>query len=518
MSPRAVSTYSSILCSCNIRGWKRVWELFGLAPNDILNYNDRLIGRSGPDQKRAAWGNIERSRQRRSFSLRTSLVTVALKRRTNSRYRIRWHARGVAVTIGLVLLLPCTLHCAELPPEIQIDRLLVQAERESREEEHWSAVYTLQKALRLYQAHDFEIPTDFWFRQASAFHRAGMHEEALDTSSRYLMEAGRDGEHYQAALELLDASEVGLVEVRREQARARAAQERAERAAATERAAREKLASQARIQQESSIDLPRDVMKDGSEAPLMIRLPAGRICFGKENCRMVDVPPFAISKHAVTVEQFGHFARSTRYRTETERRRRVCLYRWPAENREDERNRAWRTAWTSQTDRHPVVCVSIADADRYARWLSDQTGQRYRLPGQAEWDYAFLAGTNVGQVKDMHPSRYPDLFANGDYEKPGFWECAQGDWEDDAVIGAVGSCSASPVGIWFESGNFEELVHTCSIYRNGKSVDGAYESLEGCKAVGSRSYFNGGVRNGLFFLSDRSPTHANVGFRVVRDL
>ena len=467
---------------------------------------------------------MEGSHQRRSILMRTTLVATALKRRTNRRYRIRWHARGMAVTIGLALFSPWMLHGAELPPQIQIDRLLVQAERESREEDHWSAVYTLHRALKLYHAHDVDIPTEFWFRQASAFNRAGMHEEALETSSRYLLEAGRDGKNYQAALELLDAAEVGLAEARRDQARAVAAQERAERAAAAERAAREKLATQARIQQESSIELPRDAMKDGGVAPLMIRLPAGRICFGKETCRMVDVPPFAISKHAVTVEQFRHFARSTRYRTGNERRKTKC---WEpgvstinpnsAEGR-DLRKRTWKTVSETQTARHPVVCVNLEDANRYARWLSDQTGRRYRLPGQAEWDYAFLGGTTIGQVENLHPSRYWDLFRQGDHEKPAFWRCVEeGSDENAVIIAPVGSCPLSAMGIWFEPGDFSEMLHTCNIYGNGKSADGAYEPLHGCRGVQTRSYFNG-TKSYPVRLSAGSPTHTHIGFRVVRDL
>ena len=63
---------------------------------------------------------------------------------------------------------------------------LVQAEREIRDGAPWSAVVTFERILAVCEAHGLEIPAEFWFRQAGVPQGAGLHERAVEASTRYL--------------------------------------------------------------------------------------------------------------------------------------------------------------------------------------------------------------------------------------------------------------------------------------------------------------------------------------------
>ena len=118
----------------------------------------------------------------------------------------------------------------------------------------------------------------------------------------------------------------------------------------------------------------RDTLKDGSQGPEMVWIPKGSFQMGSNDWdrtkpvhEVLITQNFAMGKFEVTFEEYDKFAKATgREKPDDEG--------WGRENR-------------------PVINVSWNDATAYAKWLSDETGENYRLPTEAEWEYAARAGT-----------------------------------------------------------------------------------------------------------------------------
>ena len=92
---------------------------------------------------------------------------------------------------------------AQLPPEIMMDRHLLQAEQMMAEEDHQAALDQMNQVVALQIEHDLALPDAFHFRYAQAAFLAGSISNALESVNRYLAAAGTDGEFYREALELL---------------------------------------------------------------------------------------------------------------------------------------------------------------------------------------------------------------------------------------------------------------------------------------------------------------------------
>jgi len=105
----------------------------------------------------------------------------------------------------------------------------------------------------------------------------------------------------------------------------------------------------------------------------------------------VTVARFAISETEVTRRQYAAFVDATKRRADD------GCFTYGFISFSDatlvDPAASWRNPGFEQTADHPVVCVSWQDAKDYAAWLTRKTGQTYRLPSEAEWEYAARAGT-----------------------------------------------------------------------------------------------------------------------------
>jgi formylglycine-generating enzyme required for sulfatase activity len=104
----------------------------------------------------------------------------------------------------------------------------------------------------------------------------------------------------------------------------------------------------------------------------------------------VCVDDFYIGKHEVTVGQFKKFVNDTGYDTEAEKGNGCDV--WTGSSWKAETNKNWRNVGFSQDDSHPVACVSWNDAVAFTDWLKNKTGKNYKLPTEAEWEYAARSG------------------------------------------------------------------------------------------------------------------------------
>ena len=96
---------------------------------------------------------------------------------------------------------------AQLPPAIQADRSLMEAERHMGTGDYAAAKAALERLLGLQAEHDVALPEAFWFTHAQVALQAGAYAEAVESVTRYLTTVGREGAQYREALALLDRAE-----------------------------------------------------------------------------------------------------------------------------------------------------------------------------------------------------------------------------------------------------------------------------------------------------------------------
>ncbi|MBM4036081.1 MAG: formylglycine-generating enzyme family protein [Planctomycetes bacterium] len=173
---------------------------------------------------------------------------------------------------------------------------------------------------------------------------------------------------------------------------------------------------------------------------------------------------FWMGKHEVTVGQFRRFVDATGYKTDAEKgtgfKGALVLAEGKVKLAEDA---SWRNPHFKQTDEHPVVCASWHDARAFADWLNvtdkaKPAGASYRLPTEAEWEYACRAGTTTWYQWGGDPDKGKGWCNAGDLTaKKTFEEATVFNWDDGFVYTApVGSFKANAFGLQDMQGNVWE--------------------------------------------------------------
>jgi len=102
---------------------------------------------------------------------------------------------------------------------------------------------------------------------------------------------------------------------------------------------------------------------------------------------------FYIQMTEVTVGQWRAFIQDTNYKTEAETGGGAWV--WTGKKWEKKSGYYWDNPGFSQAEDHPVTCVSWNDVQKFIQWLNQKEGETYRLPTEAEWEYACRAGSTT---------------------------------------------------------------------------------------------------------------------------
>lgn len=262
-----------------------------------------------------------------------------------------------------------------------------------------------------------------------------------------------------------------------------------------------------------------DVAATATRAPEMALVPAGKFRIGdvtgkgaseEQPAHEVNIgSAFAVGRYEVTVAEFGEFVKATQYKTDAERGNGCFTYRDASKDWSVINNTSWQSPNFKQDPNHPAVCVSWNDAVAYTQWLSQQTGERYRLPTEAEWEYVARAGTDT------------NYWWGNQSECDNANCCKTGQTWMTKQTRAVGSYAANPFGLYDTAGNVWEWTASeyAASYTGSETQSARADSENALRVVRGGSWYNFAIdtRAGLRGKNSAQDRFSTVGFRVARD-
>jgi formylglycine-generating enzyme required for sulfatase activity len=239
--------------------------------------------------------------------------------------------------------------------------------------------------------------------------------------------------------------------------------------------------------------------------------------------------PFLVSKREITVGEFRRFVDATGAKSAP-----GCRV-WSGGQWVQDHGRGWSDPGfaAAPRDDEPVVCVSWDDARAYAEWLSAESGKRYRLPSEAEWEYVARGGTSFPRYWGENDSR-EDLALSLACDNANVYDASAVDalrlpWPnarcDDraSALAPVGQHKPNAFGVYDIIGNAREWVMDCyTASYMGRPLDArAWTWQGGCELKGVRGgSWASRPRDARAPARGAEPTahrQSDLGFRVVRD-
>jgi len=244
--------------------------------------------------------------------------------------------------------------------------------------------------------------------------------------------------------------------------------------------------------------------------------------------RVKITKPFLLGRHEVTVGQYRRFTTDAGYQTQAETDGKggwgydpatgICSGRHVKFN--------WREPGFPQTDDHPVLNVTWNDAVAFCDWLSRKEGKRYRLPSEAEWEYACRAGTTTRYFHGNDPAGLPKVArlinATSDKEYANVQDQVHFLQAGESLTAQVGSYQPNPWGLYDMTGNVWEWTSDWygeDYYARSPASDprGPADGNVRVRRGGAWNTFPLYARAAYRNWNSPSTRCINLGFRVVRE-
>lgn len=234
----------------------------------------------------------------------------------------------------------------------------------------------------------------------------------------------------------------------------------------------------------------QDNLKSGGKGPVMVWIPAGEFIMGSNKKpeerpkHKVSISKFAVSQKEITIAEYALYTKATG---------------------------AKAPRIKGMGNDFPVFNVTWDDAYNYVKWLTKETGKKYRLLSESEWEYVASGGkkSSFWWGYDMEPNK-AHCFLGCNQEL------------NTNIPMKAGSFEANPFGLYDTSGNVAEWVHDCwhKNYKSAPTDESVWEGGDCTQRV---------VRGGAFISPEQSlrtaardkfksnSSYEHIGIRVARD-